>query len=120
MEDRPATLMFNGPPTSESPRRTQAGGQDVADAGTTNQSDAPHFICLNAALQRLMVQAEITVPRLQFATLEGAPGTGKHLFAQNMHRLSDLHGPHGLAFQRRDAREWLANDADASARIGTL
>jgi DNA-binding NtrC family response regulator len=109
--------MFNAPPTSDSPHRATAGGQDAAHAGGSNQIDSSPFVCLNAALQRLLVQAEITVPRLQFATLEGAPGTGKHLFAHNMHRRSELHA---LPFLRRDAREWLASDADAAALIGTL
>jgi DNA-binding NtrC family response regulator len=109
--------MFNGPPTSESPHRAKAVGPDAADPGRSIQIDSPPFVCLNAALQRLLVQAEITVPRLQFATLEGAPGTGKHLFAHNMHRQSELHS---LPFLRRDAREWLASDSDAAELIGTL
>ena len=112
-----AALMFNGPPTSESLRLAKASGHDAADSGNAAVGDCAPFVCLNSALQRLLLQAEITVPRLQFATLEGSPGTGKYLFAQNMHRMSELKS---LPFLRRDAREWLASDADAAALIGTL
>ena len=82
-----------------------------------NHEEIPAFICVSTTLRRLLAQAEITAPRLRFATIEGDAGTGKHLFAQTMHRCSDH--PH-LPFRRRDAREWLANEADASTLTGTL
>ncbi len=63
------------------------------------------------------MQAEMTAPRLQCATVEGEPGTGKHLFALTLHQQS---GHAQLPFRRRDAREWLANEADPSALSGTL
>jgi DNA-binding NtrC family response regulator len=109
--------MLNGPLTPESPQSTKASGRGTGASGDSNLADCPPFVCLNAALQRLVLQAEITVPRLRFATLEGEPGTGKYLFAQNMHRQSGLSG---LPFLRKDAREWLANDADTAALAGTL
>jgi DNA-binding NtrC family response regulator len=49
--------------------------------------------------------------------LEGEPGTGKHLFAQTIHRQSDL--AH-LSFRHCDAREWLANESDLSTLTGSL
>lgn len=82
-----------------------------------SDQEIPPFICVGATLRRLLAQAEITAPRLRFATIEGDAGTGKHLFAQTVHRYSDH--PH-LPFRRRDAREWLANEADPSALTGTL
>ena len=75
------------------------------------------FVYVSANLRRLMLQAEITAPRLHIATVEGEAGAGKHLFAQNIHRQSRL--AH-LPFRRRDAREWLANEADPATLNGTL
>lgn len=75
------------------------------------------FVGVSAALRRLLLQAEITAPRLQLATIEGEAGTGKHLFAQTLHTLSPLAD---LTFRRRDAREWLASETDVSALHGTL
>jgi two-component system response regulator AtoC len=93
----------------------------TADAHASQSEDDPSafppFVCLSSVLRRLVLQAEITTPRLQFATLEGSAGTGKHLFAQNMHRHSALAG---LPFVRQDARQWLASDADTATLAGTL
>jgi DNA-binding NtrC family response regulator len=77
----------------------------------------PSFAGASPTLRRLMLLAEVTAPRLHLAALEGEAGTGKHLFAQNIHRLSQLAG---LPFRRRDAREWLASEADPSEFSGTL
>jgi two-component system response regulator AtoC len=88
-----------------------------AQPATVNHEEIPAFICVGTTLRRLLAQAEITAPRLRFATIEGDAGTGKHLFAQTMHRYS---GHPDLPFRRRDAREWLANEADPSALTGTL
>ena len=74
------------------------------------------FICVSASLRHLLLQAEITAPRLHLATLEGEPGTGKHLFAQTIHRQTAFAA---LPFLRRDAREWLANETEISL-TGTL
>jgi DNA-binding NtrC family response regulator len=63
------------------------------------------------------MQAEIAAPRLHCAAIEGEAGVGKHLLAQNIHRQSSLAAQ---PFRRRDAREWLANEAEASALTGTL
>jgi two-component system response regulator AtoC len=55
--------------------------------------------------------------RTNIASLEGEPGTGKLLFAQNMHAQSSLAG---LPFCHADARAWLATDCDVSALSGIL
>jgi two-component system response regulator AtoC len=88
-----------------------------AKPASVGHEDAPAFVCVSSALRRLMMQAEMTAPRLHFATIEGDAGTGKHLFSLNVHRQT---GHAHLAFRRRDAREWLANEADPSALSGTL
>lgn len=88
-----------------------------AQPAIVDHQEIPAFICVSTTLRHLLAQAEVTARRLRFATIEGEAGTGKHLFAQTVHRFSDH--PH-LPFRRRDAREWLANEADASALTGTL
>jgi len=79
--------------------------------------DPPPFICVSSTLRRLLLQAEIALPRLHVASLDGEPGSGKHLFAQTIHRHSSLAA---LPFLRRDAREWLATEADTASLTGTL
>ena len=90
-------------------------GPESADE--ISRPTAGSFVTVSSVLRRLLHQAEMAAPRLHLATLEGEPGTGKHLFAQTIHRLSHL-AP--LPFRRRDAREWLANEADISTLPGTL
>ena len=81
----------------------------------------PQFIGVSSALRRLLLQAEITAPNLDFAAIEGEPGTGKHLFAQTLHYYLHPHSASStLPFRRRDAREWLANEADSASLAGTL
>ena len=92
-------------------------GLGIASNEDAATSPCAPFVCLSSSLRRLLLQAEITAPRLHLATLEGEAGTGKHLLAQTIHRQSGL--AH-LPFRRRDAREWLANEADASTLAGTL
>jgi DNA-binding NtrC family response regulator len=97
-------------------------GQASADHEDSAKPSLPPFVCtpfvcVSSALRRLLLQAEITAPRLHIATLEGEAGTGKHLFAQILHFHSQ---PASLAFRRRDTREWLANEADISSLSGTL
>jgi len=75
------------------------------------------FVGVSTPLRRLLLQAEITAPRLRLAALEGEAGTGKHLLAETIHRLSPLAE---LPFRRHDAREWLANDTDPTAMSGTI
>jgi DNA-binding NtrC family response regulator len=109
--------MFNGSPTpaQHSPSNApQPGHASLEDAAV---SACPPFVCVSSTLRRLLLQAEITAPRLHLATLEGEAGSGKHLLAQHIHRQSDLANQ---PFRRRDAREWLANESDASALSGTL
>lgn len=86
-------------------------------ASSSSVEEITPFVGVSAVLRRLLLQAEITAPRLQIAAIEGEAGTGKHLFAQTIHALSPLAD---LPFRRRDAREWLASETDAAALNGTL
>jgi two-component system response regulator AtoC len=61
------------------------------------------------------MQAEMTAPHLQVAAIEGEHGTGKQTLARYLFSRSPLAGSN---FQRRDAREWLASDADPATLGG--
>ena len=104
--------MFNG---SQTPSHQHLA--DPSHAIPIRQEEPAQFIGVSSALRRLLLQAEITAPRLHIAAIEGEPGTGKHLFAQTLHRQSAFAN---LSFCRRDAREWLANEADSASLTGTL
>jgi len=112
MRGRQSNRMSNGSQTG-----SQHPFPERAISGSGGHEDFPAFVGVSSSLRRLMTQAEIAAPHLRFACIEGDPGTGKHLFAQTMHRQSE-HAH--LPFRRRDAREWLANEADCSTLSGTL
>jgi len=81
------------------------------------QQDPPPFICISSGLRRLLLQSRMIASRTSLASLHGEPGTGKHLFARNLHAQSTLAD---LPFRRADARDWLATDCDPSALAGVL
>lgn len=72
-------------------------------------------IGVSAAWRKLLLQAEMAAPHLQLATIEGEHGTGKQTLARYLFSRSPLASSN---FQRRDAREWLANDADPASLAG--
>ena len=90
---------------------------DAAAVTPAGPAEQPDFVCVSAALRRLLLQAEITGSRLRLASIEGEAGAGKHLLAQTIHARSPLAR---LSFCRRDAREWLAMEADTASLSGTL
>ncbi len=108
--------MFNSSQAPSNPVVSDYSRPSAA-ADASLGSSPPNFVCVGSALRRLLLQAEIAAPRLQVASIDGEPGTGKHLFAQTLHRQSSLAA---LPFRRRDAREWLATDADPAWLTGTL
>jgi DNA-binding NtrC family response regulator len=59
----------------------------------------------------------MAAPHLQLAALEGEHGSGKTTLARYLFTRSPLARS---AFQRRDAREWLATDADPATMAGFL
>ncbi len=81
--------------------------------------DAPpavvQIVGVSAAWRKLLMQADMAAPHLQVAAIEGEHGTGKHTLARYLFNRSPLAS---TTFQRRDAREWLATDADPAALAG--
>jgi DNA-binding NtrC family response regulator len=75
----------------------------------------PSFAAISAAGHKLMQQAEIVAPHLQFAIIEGEPGVGKHTFAQLLYSRSNFARS---AFSRCDAREWLLTEVDPQFLTG--
>jgi DNA-binding NtrC family response regulator len=75
----------------------------------------PSFIAVSAAGRRLVQQAEIVAPHLQFAVIEGEPGVGKRAFAQLLYNRSNLVR---FTFNRCDAREWLLTEVDPRLLTG--
>ena len=70
---------------------------------------------VSAAWRKLLMQAEMAAPHVQVATLEGEHGVGKQTLARYLLSRSLLATS---GFQRRDAREWLATDADTASLAG--
>jgi DNA-binding NtrC family response regulator len=70
---------------------------------------------VSAAWRKLLMQADMAAPHAQVAAIEGEHGTGKQTLARYLFSRSPLANS---AFQRRDAREWLATDADPSTLSG--
>lgn len=79
--------------------------------------DTPPIVGVSAAWRKLLTQADMAAPYLQIATIEGEPGAGKQSLARYLCGRSALPSS---SFQRRDAREWLATDADPSTLTGFL
>ena len=121
--------MFNGSQIESPPdvaaSRSAAPIREAAAPHRQNQSieesrDAGHaepFVCISSVLRRLLLQSRVVASRTHVALLEGEAGTGKHLFAQTMHRQSHLAD---LPFCRSDARAWLSTDCETSSLQGTL
>jgi two-component system response regulator AtoC len=112
----PVSRLGSAQLASRSNSQAQTSDEPTLRGGNPSFS-CPQFVFVSAALRRLQLQAEVTATRLQLASVEGDAGTGKHLFAQNLHCHSALAQ---LPFRRRDAREWLANEVDTAFLSGTL
>jgi two-component system response regulator AtoC len=76
---------------------------------------AVHVVGVSAVWRKLLMQAEMAAPHLQVAAIEGEHGSGKHTLARYLFSRSPLAS---TSFQRRDAREWLATDADPATLAG--
>ena len=70
---------------------------------------------VSAAWRKLLMQAEMAAPHLLMAVIEGEAGAGKQTLARYLFTHSPLAA---TVFQRRDAREWLATDADPATLAG--
>lgn len=76
---------------------------------------AVHVVGVSAVWRKLLMQAEMAAPHLQVAAIEGEHGSGKNTLARYLFDHSPLAA---TSFQRRDAREWLATDADPATLAG--
>ena len=94
--------------------QTSASGLSVVEADSTAQVQA---VGVSAAWRKLLMQAEMAAPHLQVAAIEGEHGTGKHTLARYLYSRSPLANS---TFHRRDAREWLATDADPANLSGFI
>jgi two-component system response regulator AtoC len=76
---------------------------------------AGQLVGVSAIWRKLLMQAEMAAPHVQVATVEGEHGVGKYSLAHYLYSHSPLVNS---SFQRRDAREWLATDADPVSLSG--
>jgi len=76
---------------------------------------ATQVVGISASWRKLLMQAEMVAPYLQVAAIEGEHGSGKNTLARYILKRSPI--AEG-GFQRRDAREWLATDADPATMAG--
>jgi two-component system response regulator AtoC len=86
-----------------------------ANQATSSFAGVLQVVGVSAAWRKLLMQAEMAAPHLQVAAIEGEHGTGKQTLARYLFGRSPLAGS---SFQRRDAREWLATEADPGALAG--
>lgn len=70
---------------------------------------------VSSAWRKLLLQAEMAAPYIQVASVEGESGVGKQTLGRYLLSRSPLAG---MEFRRRDAREWLVNEADPAAITG--
>jgi len=89
-----------------------AAGLTLVEA---DSSCVAQVVGVSAAWRKLLMQAEMAAPHLQVAAIEGEHGTGKQTLARYIFSRSPLASS---LFQRRDAREWLATDADPATLAG--
>jgi DNA-binding NtrC family response regulator len=95
------------------PSQTSVSGPRLIES----EPFAPPIVGVNAAWRKLLLQAEMVAPHLQIATIEGEQGSGKQTLARYLHERSTMaRSP----FQRRDAREWLVNEADPAQIAGYI
>jgi two-component system response regulator AtoC len=78
---------------------------------------ATNVVGISASWRKLLMQAEMVAPYLQVAAIEGEHGSGKNTLARYIFKRSPI--AEG-GFQRRDAREWLATDADPANLSGFI
>jgi DNA-binding NtrC family response regulator len=95
------------------PAHAPASGLKLVDLDASQP--AVQIVGVSAAWRKLLMQADMAAPHLQIAAIEGEHGSGKHTLARYLFGQSKLASG---GFQRRDAREWLATDADPATLAG--
>ncbi len=98
----------------QTPLQPLASRLTLVEAGSPAEMQP---VGVSAAWRKLLVQADMAAPHVQVAAIEGEHGTGKHTLARYLFSRSPLAG---TSFQRRDAREWLATDADPASLSGVI
>ena len=104
--------------TQYQPQTAAYQPQTAAPGPTLVDSVLPpmvQIVGVSAAWRKLVLQAEMAAPHVQLAAIEGEHGSGKYTLARFLFSRSPLAG---TQFQRRDAREWLATDADPATLAG--
>ena len=114
---RPGTLnpMQNSAPFRTRPEDSGLTLVEVAATPAAIHSSAIHVVGVSAAWRKLLLQTDMAAPHLQVAAIEGEHGSGKHTIARYLYSRSPLAA---AQFRRRDAREWLATDADPATLAG--
>ncbi len=100
---------------SSAPFHAQPSASGLTLVELDSSTASVHVVGVSAVWRKLLMQAEMAAPHLQIAAIEGEHGTGKHTLARYLFSRSPLAAG---TFQRRDAREWLATDADPSTLAG--
>jgi DNA-binding NtrC family response regulator len=95
------------------PAQPSASGLTLVELD--NNTAPVQMVGVSAAWRKLIMQADMAAPHLQIAAIEGEHGSGKHTLARYLFNRSSLAS---TTFQRRDAREWLATDADPASLAG--
>lgn len=93
------------------PRQSQPRAFDLTTSGLRQAA----FVAISTAGRKLVQQAEVVAPHLQFATIEGESGVGKQALARLLHDRSPLAGS---SFSHCDAREWLLSEIDPQFMAG--
>ncbi|HVN92088.1 MAG TPA: sigma 54-interacting transcriptional regulator [Terracidiphilus sp.] len=100
---------------SSAPFHAQPSASGLTLVELDPASSTVQVVGVSAAWRKLLMQAEMAAPHLQIAAIEGEHGTGKQTLARYLFSRSPLASN---TFQRRDAREWLATDADPATLAG--
>jgi DNA-binding NtrC family response regulator len=112
----PAPGQTPGPVSGQMPDRMSSQVSGQLSGLTLVEAEIPSTpVGISAAWRKLLMQAEMAAPHLHVATIEGEHGCGKQTLARYLFSRSPLAG---TIFQRRDAREWLATDADPATLAG--
>jgi two-component system response regulator AtoC len=91
-----------------------AAGPKLVDA---NPLPFNYPVGVSSVWRKLLMQAEMAAPHVQFAAIEGEHGTGKQTLARYLHSRSPLAR---AIFRRHDAREWLARSQDPATLGGFI
>jgi DNA-binding NtrC family response regulator len=99
------------------PAPQMQSGQFVGTTCQPATQAQPQTVAHNVSWRKLVLRAEVVAPHLRCAVIEGEPGVGKQTLARFLHSRSIQAKS---AFQRHDAREWLATKADPATATGFI